>query len=67
MLSAALGVPADAEQLTIWFSYRTTMGAVVHDSDFGANYWFGFPGRDIDAPGGGGDAPSRTRRSTASR
>ena len=48
MLSAELGVPADAELLTIWFSYRTTMGAVVHDSDFGANYWFGFPGRDID-------------------
>ena len=48
MLSAALGVPADAGQLTIWFSYRTTMGAVVHDSDFGADYWFGFPGRDID-------------------
>lgn len=47
MLQAELVVPADAELLVIWFSYRSAGGAVLYDSDYGANYRFGFAGREI--------------------
>jgi uncharacterized protein DUF6209 len=48
MLSAQLTVPADAERLIVWFSYESTAGTVLYDSDYGADYRFGFPGREID-------------------
>jgi hypothetical protein len=41
-------LPEDAERLLIWFSYTTTAGAICYDSDYGANYRFGFPCREID-------------------
>ena len=47
MLQAELVVPADAKLLMIWFSYRSAGGAVLYDSDYGANYRFGFAGREI--------------------
>lgn len=47
MLSAQIDVPADAEQLTVWFSYTTASGEIRYDSDGGANYRFGFPCREI--------------------
>lgn len=47
MLSAPLDVPADAEQLTVWFSYTSASGEVRYDSDDGANYRIGFPCREI--------------------
>jgi Family of unknown function (DUF6209) len=48
MLTARIDVPDDAEQLTVWFSYAGASGETHYDSDFGANYRFGFPGREID-------------------
>jgi Family of unknown function (DUF6209) len=48
MLWARLDVPADAERLSVWFSYTTASGAIRYDSDYGANYCFGFPCREID-------------------
>src|SRR5512134_2105620 len=48
MLSARIDVPDDAEQLTVWFSYAAASGEPHYDSDFGANYQFGFPRREID-------------------
>ena len=47
MLSVRIDVPADAEQLTVWFSYIMTSGEIRYDSDYGANYRFGFPSREI--------------------
>ena len=48
MLSARIDVPDDAERLTVWFSFVTASGETRYDSDYGANYRFGFPGREID-------------------
>lgn len=48
MLSAQLTVPADSDLLIVWFSYASTAGTVLYDSNYGANYRFGFPGREID-------------------
>jgi hypothetical protein len=48
MLSGRIDISADAEQLTVWFSYAGASGETHYDSDFGANYRFGFPGREID-------------------
>ena len=47
MLSAHLAMPADADLLIVWFSYKSAAGAVHHDSDYGANYRFGFPCQEI--------------------
>jgi hypothetical protein len=47
MLSAKVTVPEDAGCLTIWFSYTRAFGAIRYDSDYGANYVFGFPCREI--------------------
>lgn len=47
MLQADVLVPADAQLLVIWFSYRRIGGAVLYDSDYGANYRFGFAGREV--------------------
>ena len=48
MLSASLVVPSDADLLIVWFSYESAAGTVFYDSDYGANYRFGFPCREID-------------------
>jgi hypothetical protein len=47
MLSTSLSVPEDAERVTLWFSYPSTAGDTRYDSDYGANYCFGFPCRHI--------------------
>ena len=47
MLSARLDVPADADRVVVWFSYDRAAGGTVYDSDFGADYRFGFPAREI--------------------
>ncbi|MFO1119611.1 MAG: DUF6209 family protein [Rhodospirillales bacterium] len=47
MLQAELVVPADAELLVVWFSYRSAAGSLLYDSDYGANFRFGFAGREI--------------------
>jgi Family of unknown function (DUF6209) len=48
MLSAHIDVPDDAERLTVWFSYTGASGETHYDSDFGVNYRFGFPCREIE-------------------
>ena len=49
MLSAQVTLPEDAECITVWFSYATTASRTIrYDSDYGANYRFGFPCREID-------------------
>lgn len=49
MLGAAIDVPADAAQFVVWFSFAAAGGVVRYDSDFGANFRFGFASRDVDA------------------
>jgi hypothetical protein len=46
MLGASLDVPADADRLILWFSFAMD-GRVVYDSDYGANYHFGFACREL--------------------
>lgn len=48
MLSVRIDVPDDAERLTVWFSYAGASGETRYDSDFGANYRFGFPCREVE-------------------
>ena len=48
MLSAQVMLPEDVGCLTVWFSYTTASGVIRYDSDYGANYGFGFPCREID-------------------
>jgi len=47
MLKVRLVVPADADHLSVWFSFMSASGAVVYDSDYGKNFNFSFPGRDV--------------------
>jgi uncharacterized protein DUF6209 len=47
MLSTSFSVPEDAQRVTLWFSYTTTAGDTRYESDYGANYCFGFPCRQI--------------------
>lgn len=47
MLSAQVLLPEDARRLTVWFSYTTASGVIRYDSDYGVNYEFGFPCREI--------------------
>ena len=47
MLSTSFSVPEDAERVTLWFSFPTAAGDTRYDSDYGANYCFGFPCRHI--------------------
>jgi hypothetical protein len=47
MLSTSFSVPEDAERVTLWFSYPSTAGDTRYDSDYGANYCFGFPCRHV--------------------
>jgi len=47
MLSAQVTLPEDAGCLTVWFSYTTASGMIRYDSNYGANYGFGFPCREV--------------------
>ena len=47
MLSTSFSVPENAERVTLWFSYPSAAGDTRYDSDYGANYCFGFPCRQI--------------------
>jgi hypothetical protein len=47
MLATSFSVPEDAQRVTLWFSYTTAAGDTRYDSDYGANYCFGFPCRHI--------------------
>lgn len=47
MLSAQVVLPEDAGRLTVWFSHMTASGVIRYDSDYGVNYVFGFPCREI--------------------
>lgn len=47
MLSTSFAVPENAERVTLWFSYPGAAGDTSYDSDYGANYCFGFPCRQI--------------------
>ena len=48
MLTTVLDVPEDADRVTLWFSYRSQSGDTRYDSDYGADYCFGFLSRHID-------------------
>ena len=41
-LTARFDIPADAEELIVWFSYQTQAGEIHYDSDHDANYHFSF-------------------------
>lgn len=47
MLSAQVDVPADADRVIVWFTYAGAASTVCYDSDYGADYRFGFPCREI--------------------
>lgn len=47
MLRSKISVPADAEELEVWFSAKSPSGEVLYDSDFGANYHFRFVQNDL--------------------
>ena len=47
MLSTSFSVPEEAERVTLWFSYPSAAGDTRYDSDYGANYCFGFPCRQV--------------------
>jgi len=47
MLRSNISVPADTEELEVWFSAKTPSGEVLYDSDFGANYHFRFVQNDL--------------------
>ncbi|MBK8175139.1 MAG: hypothetical protein IPK66_07705 [Rhodospirillales bacterium] len=48
MLSVGIDVPADAEFITVWFSFVNASGTTAYDSDDGSNFRFGFACREID-------------------
>lgn len=47
MLKGKLDIPAEAEMLSIWFSFARLDGSIVYDSDFGVNFNFRFPEHDL--------------------
>ncbi len=47
VLTARFDIPADAEELIVWFSYLAQSGEMHYDSDEGANFRFGFASDDI--------------------
>ncbi|MBM7116649.1 DUF6209 family protein [Archangium primigenium] len=47
MLLQEFVVPADAEELRVWFDYRGSDGQVHYDSDYGRDYRFRFVTRDL--------------------
>jgi uncharacterized protein DUF6209 len=47
MLSTSFSVPEEAERVTLWFSHPGAAGDTRYDSDYGANYCFGFPCRQV--------------------
>nr|AXM42916.1 hypothetical protein [Pyxidicoccus fallax] len=47
MLFQELVIPPDAEEVIVWFDYRSSDGQVHYDSDYGRNYAFRFLTRDV--------------------
>ena len=47
MLRGHFDIPANAEKISIWFSYTDLCGSIHYDSDFGKNYNFPFLESDI--------------------
>ncbi|HEX8823426.1 MAG TPA: DUF6209 family protein [Archangium sp.] len=47
MLFQDFVIPADAEELVVWFDYRSSDGQVHYDSDYGRNFRFRFLTRDV--------------------
>jgi hypothetical protein len=47
MLKGSLTIPADADEIVLWFSTTDPAGNIFYDSDFGANFHFRFIDRDI--------------------
>lgn len=47
MLFQELTLPPDAEEVIVWFDYRSSDGQVHYDSDYGRNFWFRFLTRDV--------------------
>lgn len=47
MLKTRFMIPSDADWLIAWFSYLSLSGATLYDSDYGENFIFSFPCRDV--------------------
>lgn len=47
MLEGEIAIPADAQELIIWFSYVDSNGVTHYDSDLGKNFRFRFASQDI--------------------
>jgi hypothetical protein len=48
MMTASIGIPADAEELIVWFMNTGESGFKYWDSDYGQNYIFRFTSIDIE-------------------
>ncbi len=48
LLTQEFEIPADAEELVMWFSNSGRSGRTFYDSAFGENYHFRFPRRDLE-------------------
>lgn len=48
MLKAELDIPADAEMVSVGFTFTCLDGTVVDDNDFGVNFNFRFPEHDLE-------------------
>ena len=47
-LMARFDIPADAEEVIVWFSYQALSGEMYYDSDYGANYHFSFVSNHLE-------------------
>lgn len=47
VLQGELAVPADAQEVVLWFTYASPLAGLQHDSDGGRNFHFGFASRQI--------------------
>jgi len=47
MLVGAIDIPTDAAGMVLWFSHQGPYNPVNYDSDYGHNFHFGFPSRQI--------------------
>ncbi len=47
MLAATVRIPEDANAMILWFTHEGPYGGTSYDSDFGRNFHFGFPTRQI--------------------
>ncbi len=47
MLAATLHIPDDATAMVMWFTHEGPYGRINYDSDYGRNFHFGFPSRQV--------------------